>query len=211
MSETLSESNLPPSTVSYLKEQELITLRAENERLNKNLDDLACETLENNGKLANQIDSLRAELAQCRGERDGIIQMADHDRAQAKLVIQRLEAERDTLKGEVAGLREQVQRQREQIQRHPEHVCGSDENCGACIECALMAQGAELERVSQQLTSHRLLLDEMGKALRIAHDAMVTWFSSEYADSEKAKIVRRALDNYYATLTKYQQQCGEKV
>lgn len=41
------------------------------------------------------------------------------------------------------------------------------------------------------------LCGELAEALKISHDAMVNWFSSEYANSPKAKLIREALDKYY--------------
>ena len=47
------------------------------------------------------------------------------------------------------------------------------------------------------LREARELCDTMGHALSVGHDAMMSWFSSEYPDSPKAKLVRKALDKYY--------------
>lgn len=62
------------------------------------------------------------------------------------------------------------------------------------IQRAIDAATADKDKVIEGLQADKL---ELWRGLTVAHDAMVTWFSSEYADSEKAQTIRRLIDKHY--------------
>lgn len=159
-----------------------------------------------------ELTTLRAELAQvqeeiniqkrCRDANADARDFALNERDAAR-------AERDTLKGEVERLREEVKALR------------SVEKASDRIQSAQTKLRQEIE---SELTSHRLLLDELAEAgqpfKRLADCFDVEPYNLNWPDQSRLNdegtlrmhnfLTLGDCRKIKATLAKYQQQCGEK-
>lgn len=133
-----------------------------------------------------ELASLRAQLEQANERIDWLQQQRQVESEQKEAAL----SDSDRFMRENSDLRAQLDTARQEIERVRFASFAKDQSI-----TLLESDRDKALRVAEEAER---LCHTLWMGLRLAHDAMVTWFSSEYAESPQALTVRAILDQYTA-------------